>query len=78
MSSQDQGSEETFSTPAAAAAAWVASKGTLRELSSHQTRERKRLKRVETALLALMRASGMERIEADGRTIVLKYNLADE
>lgn len=69
---------ESFDSLESAAVAWVEVKGRMRELSAQQTRERKRLKRIEPSLLSLMRAEGRDSVQVNGSTITCTRNLKEE
>ena len=71
-------SDDMYTTLDQAAAAWVETKTTLRELSTRQSQERKRLKRIEKALMEQMQAAGEERLEHGGRTVVIQSNITEE
>lgn len=70
--------DDGYATLDQAVAAWVETKTTLRELSTRQSQERKRLKRIEKALMEQMKAAGMERIEHGGRTVVIQSSITEE
>jgi len=69
---------ESFESLESAAAAWVEVKARMRELSAQQTRERKRLKRIEPSLLSLMRSEGRDSVQVNGSTITCTRNLKEE
>jgi hypothetical protein len=71
-------SDDAYTTLDQAAAAWVETKTTLRELSTRQSQERKRLKRIEKALMEQMKVAGVERLEHGGRTVVIRSNITEE
>lgn len=69
---------ESFESLEAAATAWIEVKARMRELSAQQTRERKRLKRIEPSLLSLMRSEGRDSVQVNGATITCTRNLKEE